>query len=630
MGVWRSVVASRRMGAGTRLSRVLRWAFAAACVATVVGMIVAVLGQGLVEWRTWGGHDWDQMEAHRYLIVKSIRRFGQFPFWDPYGCGGHPSWAGIESGTAVVSPFLPAYLFLKLSWALRIEVLGWALASAMGTWLLAGRFVRSHALKAFVCVLFVVGPRWAYQASAGHTWHMVYGLTPWVLWAFDVGTATDRPHVARLDLRWCALAGALLGLMVYTGGIYPLPQTALLLGLAGLYRGVVQRSIRPLLGVALTGALSVAFSAAKLFPVVDTLRRYPRIIESNEVLDFSALVGIFVTAEPDIPKSPFSVPRWGFHEYGTYIGLAPFLAIAIGLLFLKAEPRARALRLAGLVALVLAIGAFHKYSPWALLRELPIFKSQHVPSRWTYPALLLLATVAATTFDGWLRRAGRLRPLFELAALGAVVLIARDIGNESHRIMAHAFGVEPPRVAEKTGAFVTHTEVPPELQYPGSWAPPAMPVRIANQGQINCVTFPGLNPWAPHDASGRVLYLGARGKTEKDYKGEVYLESGAGTAGFERWSPNEMVVHYSGATPGDRLVINQNWDESWRVDGAPTLNVGWKNGVKVASTDGTVTFRYVPRTFALGAALSLGTTVIVVGLVARDFMRRRRARARAS
>ncbi|MBL8606720.1 MAG: hypothetical protein JNL38_05345 [Myxococcales bacterium] len=614
------------MGAGTRLSRVLQWAFFSASVAVVVGMVVAVLGNGLAEWRTWGGHDWDQMEAHRYLVVKTIKRFGQFPFWDPYGCGGHPSWAGIESGTTIVSPFAPLYLFLKLSWAMRIEVLGCALGSAGGAWLLAGRYTRSHALKAFVCVLFAVGPRWAYQASAGHTWHMYYALTPWVFWAFDVATTGDRPHLPKLDLRWAALAGAFLALMVYCGGIYPLPQTALLLGVVALVRAGSQRSIRPLVAVAVTGALSVAFSAAKLFPIMDTLRRYPRIIESNEVLDFSSLLGIFVTAEPDIPKYPFSVPRWGFHEYGTYVGWAAFVAVVVGVLFARAEPRARAMRVAGVFAIVLAVGAFHKYAPWALLRELPIFKSQHVPSRWTYPGLLLLATVAASTFEGWLRRAGRLRPAAEVAILAAVVWIAKDIGTESHRIMAHAFGVEPPRVAEKTGGFVTHLEVPPELTYPGSWAPPAMPVRIANQGQLNCITFPGLNPWAPHDASGRVKFMGARGKTEPDYRGEVFLESGQGAAGFERWSPNEMVVHYSGARPGDHVVVNQNWDESWRVDGAPTVNLGWKNAVRVSSSDGTVTFRYVPRTFALGATLSLGSAALVVGLIARGALRRRRAR----
>ncbi|HEX4446846.1 MAG TPA: hypothetical protein VH044_08925, partial [Polyangiaceae bacterium] len=140
------------------------WGRAAATLAAwgiVIAMVLLVVGPALQDRTTLGTHDWDQMESHRYLLWKSVRVFGQFPFWNPYGCGGHSSWGGIESGTTIVSPWLPFYLFAPLPIAIKTEILGAALISAAGTWLLAGRFTRSAALRAFCCAVFVVNGRWA-------------------------------------------------------------------------------------------------------------------------------------------------------------------------------------------------------------------------------------------------------------------------------------------------------------------------------------------------------------------------------------------------------------------------------------------------------------------------------------
>ena len=157
--------------------RLAAWLLAWAIVLATIGFVV---GPVFHDMHTLGTHDWDQMESHRYLLYKSIHVYGQFPFWNPYGCGGHPSWAGIESGTTVVSPWLPFYLFASLPIAMQVEMSGTALISAVGTWLLAGRFTRSAALRAFCCAVFVVNGRWALQIAAGHTWHLYYAWTPWV------------------------------------------------------------------------------------------------------------------------------------------------------------------------------------------------------------------------------------------------------------------------------------------------------------------------------------------------------------------------------------------------------------------------------------------------------------------
>ena len=219
--------------------------------------------------------------------------YGQFPFWNPYGCGGHPSWAGIESGTTIVSPWLPFYLFAPLAIALKVEIAGTALISAIGTWLLAGRFTRSAALRAFCCAVFVVNGRWALQAAAGHTWHLYYAWTPWTLYFFDRAAGCgERSAGAGPAVRWrdVVLCGACIAMMVYTGAIYPLPQTVLALGLWSILAGgrPTGRCARSSSALA-SGVVGFGLSAPKLLPVLDVVRRFPRLVDSTETLDLHAL-----------------------------------------------------------------------------------------------------------------------------------------------------------------------------------------------------------------------------------------------------------------------------------------------------------------------------------------------------
>jgi len=105
----------------------LGWVFAVTTVlswAVILGMIGFVLAPTMGDRTTVGSHDWDQMESHRYLVDKTILVYHQFPFWNPYACGGHPNWGGFESGTTVVSPWLPFYLAMTLPHAMRVEVWG--------------------------------------------------------------------------------------------------------------------------------------------------------------------------------------------------------------------------------------------------------------------------------------------------------------------------------------------------------------------------------------------------------------------------------------------------------------------------------------------------------------------------
>jgi len=567
----------------------------------VVGVFVAPLFD---RTDTYGAQDWDQMEAHRYLAVKTIEQYHQFPFWNPYSCGGHTWWGGIESGINLVSPWLPAYLLAPLPVALRIEVAGVALLGALGAWIFLGRLTRSPGLRLLVACAFAVNGRWALQAESGHTWHLYYALMPWALWLFDRAIAA-RPGHAKRDV---VGLGIVLAAMVYLGAIYPLPQVIVVIALYGLVAAISLRSLRPaLLGLG-GGLLSFAFAAPRLLPILDMLRRYPRLVDSPETIDLAGIIGIF-TARQGEPHP--AVGPWGWHEFGFYIGWLPFL-VMLSAPLLARRWKERAALLAGGVCFALALGRFSPMAPWALLHDyVPVFQSQHVPSRWFYPAVLLLLASAAAAFERLLRRVARGRVLLEIALLAIGGYVGFDIASQSRTELANTFLHAGPSVQPSVGPYHQEKTAPPALRYPvPDWAPPALPAMVANVGVIDCVTFPGLNTYY-RDRKGQIPGLGAKGVGDPDYRGEAYFASGSAEAEVERWTPNVVSVRYTGAAEGDLLVLNQNWDPGWSAEHGV---VNWRDTAAspVSAGSGVVVFRYRPRFFVLGCVILFATTFALV------------------
>jgi hypothetical protein len=592
----------------------------------VVAILLALAAAGLVvapvfaQWSTIGVHDWDPMEADRYLLVKTISHYHQFPFWNPYSCGGHTWWGGLENGVNLVSPFFPVYMIWPLATAMRIEIAGTAALGIIGAWVFAGRFTESAGLRLITSVAFALCSRWSLQASVGHTWHLYYAWIPWALYFLDKAVALKPGDVPR-PLLHTALFGATLAMMVYTGAIYPLPQTITLAATYAIACAVATRSWRPIGLTVVGGLFSFAFSAPRLLPIIDMLRRFPRLVDSNETMDIAAFIGIF-TAKSDDPHP--AVGPWGWHEWGAYVGWIPFLLMMASLVVAR-RARERAMMLAGLASIILGFGRFSKWAPWAILHDnVPIFESQHVPSRWLYPTVLVMIAATAAVLERVLARQPR-RILLELAILCVAIYVGLDIGLESQRPLVNALSRQPPAVAESFGPFHQERSAPPSLRYPdgADWAPTSYPSLIANIGVIDCSTFPGLHNYI-RNQDGSITGLGAKGKGEHDYRGEAYFAKGAGFASVVAWTPNAVTIHYSNAQPGDVLVLNENWDPGWTIGRHRAIDWASAAATRVDASDGELTFSYTSRFFWLGLLICVATIAGLVG-----FGRKKRDTVRA-
>lgn len=555
-----------------------------------------ILGPMLEDFHTYGFHDWDVESAYRYITVVSLKQYHEGPWWHPWLCGGFPAFGDTETASNLFSPYLPLYLLTDLRVAIRLEVVGDALIGLLGTFLLARRFSKSAALCALIAALYVLNGRWALQAAAGHTWHMQYGLLPWALLFYERALEPGR-------MRNAIGTGVAFACMVLWGGIYPLPQSAFILCVYALLLTAFTRSPRPLMALAIAGGVAIGLGAPKLFAIMDRLGRAPRLIDSREVIGLADLLVMFTAPEQHFGARPVRTPAYNWHEWGIYIGPLGVALLCVAVIF-AAGKRGQPLKITALLLLLMGFGAFHPAAPWALLHQAPVFASQHVPSRWHYPMLLLLGlaflTVVAPHVDRWLERA----PAVDLLLLLPLALFCMDISHVARQPFEQAFWMEKPDQIPALTLFEHHTSGP--VNYiRKDWAPPMLLSMMANTGVIKCYGV---------DADFKPSAVAA---DAPGYRGRVYIAEGTGTAEISDWSPNRAVVRVAGARAGSLVVYNMNYDASWRANGEPAISYEGLVATRLTGDVAQVTFSYFPRTLRYSVLLFLFTLGVTVWGIAR-------------
>jgi hypothetical protein len=574
---------------------------------TVVLPPFVVVGPWLTDTSTFGFHDWDVQTSHRFLAVQALLKYGELPGWNPYACGGFPAWSYVESGTIVVSPWLPFYLLADIRFAIRVEVLGMALFGSLGTYLAASRFTESRGARAVVVALFAVNGRWALQAAAGHTWHLAYAIMPWALWAFERARGPEGRGRDVLALGGC------FALLVYAGGIYPLPHTVLFLGLWAAALVVVERSLRPGLILAAGGALGIGLAAPKLLPMLATFERAPRLIESTESLSLGAFVTLLTSREQAFYDRPADVDPYGWHEWGMYVSLPGAALLALGVLLVRGK-REAALTLIGVLFVVLGFGAFHPSAPWTLLHEhAPVFRSQHVPSRFLYPAVLVLGLVVASGLGRLTDRISRRVMAADAIVASVALALALDVASVAKLPMKEAMWmVAPPDIPESRP--FRHAKKPPFHYVRRDWAGPMYLAMLGNTGVLDCYGTP------PFEERGAISHKDRR------YRGEVFFEQAElGRASLVGWTPGSAEIEVEGVTEDARLVYNMNFDPGWQatVDGLPepVASSGHRVSLRVPAGARRVRLAYTPPRLWVGLAVF----AITLAAIAAYAVRRRRA-----
>ena len=280
-----------------------------------------------------------------------------------------------------------------------------------------------------------------------------------------------------------------------------------------------------------------------------------------------------------------------------YIGLAALLPALVGL----ARRRSIGLALAGVIWFWFALGYKVSPSPFALLRELPVYATLRYPERFTVLLSLVVAVLAGrgmTTLEALRRaRSPRLRRARPAASALLVILVAMLVGGLGPLVAQQHLRAS---MRELTAQPATPTEHRPFHQARGNrWA--LAYYEPMDRGSLSC--------WDAYPVPQSPLL-------RADLAEEARLaDPSAGTIVEWSWSPNRIVLDVEAKTPA-RVLLNQNWHSGWRASGGTVSNDRGLLVVDVPEGSHEVELRFAPRSATGGAFVSL-LALVAAALVLR-------------
>jgi hypothetical protein len=363
----------------------------------VFGVSLLVVLSGLpvlLTGRRTAGYDWDWFFAHYEALRRAIVMFHQFPWWNPWSAGGAPLYADPQ--VSLVSLQTPFVLAFGTVMGLKLGYVAHLLAGYWGMYLLLGQVGggSTPARRALLSAAWLGSTFVRFHFATGHYTFLQYLLAPFVFYAYLRGLD---------DRRWRVIAGLTIAFFVNASPHHIAVQALFLLALlAGyrLYRAEDRR--RFLVDHAWLGGFIVVLCLPRLLFAFEYLGHFPRTNLEQPVTASLTLAKGFL-----LPGQRFTdrvdrggMPAWEVSAYmgaGMIVLVAVLLVLAI-LRWRRGERERGFLTFMALAAgtLVLGLGPFARFSPYALMAKLPVLSALQVPTRWFGWTLFLLVLAVAS------------------------------------------------------------------------------------------------------------------------------------------------------------------------------------------------------------------------------------------
>jgi hypothetical protein len=333
-------------------------------------------------------------------------------------------------------------------------------------------------------------------------------------------------------------------LVLMEGANHPfLWQNVLLLLLATAWC-LETRSLRPAWTWLRFLGLSLGLGAFKLLPMLAEFHSYA---PAQRNLGFPPAAALWSltqhgqNAATSHPGIAFQLGA-GWWEYAFYVGVVPCVFVMAGL---AAARRRWPLLVAGAFFLIISLdlrSGSMRLDPWSLIEDLPGWRTQRVPSRFLFVAIFAFLVAAAMGVQRMLDSVRERRLLYAVLR-GAVALTAILV-------------------------FVD----------------------LRSQSE----------PWQEASSEGQQVRL--------DHRPPILLIPAApgSRARFSEFTPNRFTVAVRSPVQAHLVLAGERWvrRHNWRIAGGTMAPVGGRVAVRVGPGEHEVRFRYMPRFFPLGVALS--------------------------
>ncbi len=545
--------------------------------------------------QNWGTNDWDQHFFYYESARKSIVDYNQFPLWNPWYCGGSALFAHPES--SFLYPLFIVNLLFGTVIGLKIQIFLHLIIGMFGMWLLSKHFKLAPFSSYLPAIIWMLSSWFASRMFVGHALYLSFTLLPYVFLFYLKSLR---------KIKFVIISAMFLVLMILGGGTtYPFLLTALFLGVYSFFKSLKNKSIIPIRNLMIIFVVFVLFGAVKLLPGFAFVKEVSQPMVDEQPSGFNTLYNSLFSrdqgyksriyyAETSFKEKYYSGNElvefdvkgravWAWHEYSAYIGIIPLLLFLVAIfVYFK---RYWDLIITSFVFMVFYLG--YKFFLWRLLTYLPLVKSLHGPSRAIMVFVFILAILAGlgASFIEKTKKIKFSKKHYVIIALILIVLI--DLFSISAPIYSKIFNVNPLDMKERDDFLQVMVEDKYISQFPNL---------LQNVGSVNC--YERVHPAyaaAPIMYSNRTLY--------PLYNGEAYLFSNNKTQEFE-FSPNRFTVDVDTAKE-DKLILNQNYFDGWKVKGKEVEQFLGKASVSVSSGDKEVSFYYIPNIFIIGLIISV-------------------------
>jgi hypothetical protein len=528
-------------------------------------------------------NDWDFNAELNWVAYITMTQFHQFPLWNPYKCGGMAMLANPQS--RFLSPFFLLHLIFKPTVGLHLEVtlhlaVMWAGCYAMV------RALKLSPLAAVAAAVTFCGSSWfSLHLGEGQIVMLPFAYLPWLIAIMIIGleTASRVPAV---------IAGAVLALIVFEGGVLIILYGGPLLGMVAIVEAIRRRSLRPLEFLAIAGVLGVGLAAFKLIPSYQLTSAHPRQPWGAMAIHWEEFPRIFLSRN----QQQLAEGDRFFIEFSNYISPA-FLVLALVAL-VTGRWRAIPWLLMAAVFLIGARGDDGEIPFWRWLKHLPMYSEMRLSSRFDITLTLCVAIVAAYGVDA-LARFGKVGVVIAAALIVVGAIDALIIGPP---FLWHAFD----RVEQPMSTPATFRQFYDIVVFDQTL------LAEHNMGMPYCYEY---TPWPTN-----VL-----GFNQPGYRGEQYM-LGPGDVQLLSWSPNRLQYKVEAQTPAT-MVVNQNYDAGWelRQGAGKIVDEGGLLAVDVPAASQQIELVYSGWAWKAGCLVSLMSLAAAILLVVDD--RRRQVRS---
>ncbi len=538
----------------------------------------------------FGVGDWDQHFVYNEVPRKTIIDYGQIPLWNPYYCGGNVELAHPESPI-----FYPGFILVLMFGTvvgLKLQIFIHLILGMFGLYLLS-KYLKFGTYSSFLpSIVYFLSSWFALRMNAGHLLYMSLALLPYVFLFY----------LKAIDEHWkySILSGVFLALMFFYAATYPIIFTFMFLALYAFLISIQRKTVKPIIICIAMLILTLLFSMVKFLPVYEMTSSNPLNRIDRQPINFGVFASALFSRDQGILSRVYHVgdETWNWHEYGSYIGIVVFALLLLSLFLWKNH---WPLIVSMFVFCILTLSdAF--YNLWPILRHLPVLSQLTAPTRFNVILIFCIALLSGAALS-WIENNNKIQ-FRKIAVLFILFVVLFDMSFISYTIYKGIFLQKPIIIKPTTDNSFIQIFLWPDKKFNMMY-----PTILAGAGVTNCYE-------KMHVPVGAIPMFSTEGFKFNNYKGEAYLLYENRTLQFDYWSPNKMTVLVNNKID-DILIINQNYEKSWKSNMAIVENKDNLISVKVKANTKQITLRYKPVLFYIGLIIS-SITLIFAFLVYKN------------